>query len=196
MRDEQLILAWAAGFVDGEGYVGMQNSTHTYNRHTHFQGLMSVAQAKTDEPLQILSRLFGGKVTWRKNQGNGAYYWVLYGQKMAVCLRALLPYLVVKRRQAEVCLEYQETCWADSHGRYSPMPEEIQAKRLALYTELRALNIRRKVVRAERLSAPNPSAAPVQEYATVRSHAKRKRESQKETSGRLALFDIKKEVAS
>ena len=185
---EPLELAWVAGFIDGEGFVGMHRCTHEGNKRDYFQLLLDVAQARP-EPIERLQQYFGGKVTFRRNAGNGAYYWRLYGDRAARTLQQLLPYLLVKRQQTILGLEFQATLLPPAdrkrvgHGWYQNYPQAVHDRRSAIYAALRVLNHRR--TQAERLSEAAPAG--MQEDATVRSHGKSNHEKSGETPARLSL---------
>jgi len=70
------------------------------------------------------------------------YRWTLVGMdRIATFLRDVSPYLVLKRPQAEILLEFITTKYA---GR--PLTQAIVTKRLALVSEARRLNKRGTVV--------------------------------------------------
>lgn len=108
----QLDLAWAAGFLDGEGcftLVKMSGATNPSQR-----SLYVGASQSTREPLEKLQSLFGGKLSIRSrptDKGTVMHVWLL-GQRSAVVaefIPQVLPYLVVKRREAEILLEFAAT---------------------------------------------------------------------------------------
>ena len=101
-RDQR---AWAAGFFDGEGCVGV------YHNQGRYVLSVSVSQGRR-EPLEILLAMFGGSIQrdYRPGgyNGKGTYSWRISGNKAAKALKAMLPFLVVKLAQAEVALEFFE----------------------------------------------------------------------------------------
>lgn len=143
--------AWAAGFIDGEGCISVVRCTPQGMAREQVQVLLDVAQMKP-EPLQYLVALFGGRIRIG-GPSKGIYYWRLYGRKAGVVLQVVLPYLVAKRRQAELCLELLSM--QQGPGRHRS--ETVYARSLAIAEELRALNLRRPR-HAERLSELAPSA--------------------------------------
>lgn len=95
--------AWAAGFFDGEGSVYLKPYKR---RHMPRIG----ASNNVREPIDRLAVLFGGSVWLRGAQDGkrrGIWTWELNGAKrVRPALEAMLPYLLVKREQAEVMLAY------------------------------------------------------------------------------------------
>lgn len=104
-------LAWAAGIIDGEGCVGI---TARYRPgHSRASGYSaSLVVINTSMPmLSKLRELFGGCINARKLKCSSwaqCWRWHVRNQFAADVLRLIRPYLVVKGRQAELCLELEE----------------------------------------------------------------------------------------
>lgn len=99
-----------AGLIDGEGTVTMSNKRQAF-----------VQISMTDrELLDEVAETFGGRVRdasrWGAND-KPMYAWRLYGYRAESLLRALLPHLRTKRRQAELCLELFDFRRANPHTR-------------------------------------------------------------------------------
>lgn len=101
----EIDLAWAAGFIDGEGAVGLykKNTSHCY-----FSFFVRISVANTNLPaLERLKNMFGGSIQRTNHNGrNQKPCWTWYCQSAlaAKTLEQLLPYLFVKREQAELCI--------------------------------------------------------------------------------------------
>lgn len=96
--------AWAAGFLDGEGCFTLTRSTNkrTVNARIHAGQIVR-------DPLDKLQGLFGGNVSLRDTRNRPFWLWELYGASACrTVLPQLIPYLVVKRAQAELLLEFCE----------------------------------------------------------------------------------------
>lgn len=115
MNEAEYKIAWAAGFVDGEGCFIMQPNTGSDS----YTIALDVTQTHP-EPLDILASLFGGKVKVRKAPtaaGNVVYIWHMGGvKKITPIIEALLPHLVLKKRQAELILDYCKTVGYNNSG--------------------------------------------------------------------------------
>jgi hypothetical protein len=146
--------AGAAGFLDGEGFIGTSVCTHKTQRREYFQAIVDAAQGKP-EPLHVLVDLFGGRVRLgRTNGGCGiAHYWRLYGDNAANVMKGVLPYLVAKRRQAELILEFQTM--KGTRGRIRS--EAAYLRQIEIHGLCKELNARR-VRHAERLSESAPQS--------------------------------------
>jgi hypothetical protein len=106
----QLDYAWAAGFLDGEGCFGIyqyRNKRSTIH-HASREARISCAQVKT-EPLEKLSWLFGGTVRFcrQTDYGSTLHQWHLSsGASVRNCIELVLPFLVNKKEEAEIVLEF------------------------------------------------------------------------------------------
>jgi hypothetical protein len=133
MNEIELRYAWAAGFLDGEGCITLgatSPSKYTWNP------IVSVCQTHP-EPLDELAALFGGKVKLRSystSAGTPVYIWVTNGAvNTSNVLEKVLPYLVLKRRQAEIVLEYCKTVGYQGHV---GVPNMVFARRRHLVRRL------------------------------------------------------------
>jgi hypothetical protein len=156
----ELDLAWAAGFLDGEGCLTVQECTKRGAVRPQYQALIDAAQV-TPLPLDRLVALFGGQVRpYRK-----AFYWRLYNAKTVPVCEQLLPYLVGKRRQAELLLEF-----AALRGRQGVRRSEaVLARQGVLCAAVQALNAGSGRRHAERLSESAPLALVREDGAIVRA---------------------------
>lgn len=100
MKD--LDYAWAAGFFDGEGCVYIDRRKSAGMRAESHSLHLSVGQ-KVKQPLELLVRLFGGSI----RQDTLIYRWHVSGPTAANALRFMLPYLTLKKPQAELGLLFQ-----------------------------------------------------------------------------------------
>lgn len=97
---------YAAGFFDGEGYVGIVGKNSEKLR-------MSVV-GTDPRPLLRFRALFGGSISAVAMQKYGAnnrnrFTWEVSGRTAAGVLSGMLPHLLVKAEQAQVALEFMAT---------------------------------------------------------------------------------------
>ena len=180
--DRALRVAWAAGFLDGEGYVGLSRGISNKKTGRPFHQAIIDAAQKHRAPLEELVDLFGGRVRVGKNWCGAIFYWRITGKVAHPALVELLPYLLLKHQQASLLIEFCRTL-SGSQGRR--ISDELLARREAMHAELRFLNRRRRPSHAERLSEKAPVAQP--EDATVRSHGNGNHEKQGEIPARLRV---------
>lgn len=118
----KLDLAWAAGFVDGEGSIMLPYSRPSQYRrngrmkpktgqvYVHFRVGQSV-----EAPLSKLVGLFGGRIKeiskWNKRGYTKPFYeWNLYGIEAIEALKQLEPYLLVKYVHCKLAIRFYEEC--------------------------------------------------------------------------------------
>lgn len=124
--NEDLLIAWAAGFLDGEGHFGVSITRRRIQ--------VSVQASQTSpEPLVRLQETFGGSVrSVRPSAGVRSEVWT-WGAWGATAYRdivpRLLPYLTVKRDRASEVLKLAQL--TKPRGT-APYTQEEKAKRNAL----------------------------------------------------------------
>lgn len=99
-------LAWTAGIFDGEG------SIQIYRQGRNGRYSLYVTVGNTDLAMVLtLKRLWAGHVSTRRKvtptTRRPIHTWAAYSLRAEEVLRAVLPYLVTKRTQAEVALEFR-----------------------------------------------------------------------------------------
>src|SRR5881409_2724264 len=99
-------VAWAAGFLDGEGHFG----TTTVNRNGCNTQQITARQNER-EPLDQMARLFGGRVAYVSQRSNklarapGIWSWGVYGGRARGLMLTLYPLLTARRKlQVETAL--------------------------------------------------------------------------------------------
>ena len=98
---------YIAGFFDGEGCIGIYT-----NGSGRFHLRTQLTQNKTPESAELVSYLktkYGGNAASQPSKnGKIKYNWQLNCQLAATFLKDILPFLVLKKHQAELAIE-----WAD-----------------------------------------------------------------------------------
>ncbi len=104
---------YVAGFFDGEGCVCI-TKTHRKIRDTH-EYVLSTGIGNTYAPiLYYLKEEFGGYIHLnlsakkRKATYKPFFQWHITGKKARCFLEKLLPYLIVKKEQAEIGIAFQK----------------------------------------------------------------------------------------
>jgi hypothetical protein len=122
---------WArlAAYVDGEGTIMIAKSvTKTCRKHPNY--VLTLIVANTDPRLICwLSDTFTGYSTFSHSAGSRlsiekgvvkrkvCFSWRQYEERAAEIIRHIIPYLIMKREQAEIALAYREIRKAGSKGR-------------------------------------------------------------------------------
>ena len=111
MLKGKAILAYTAGIVDGEGSISLT----TGKRKTFKKGYaiyLKVTVANTNEWLiNWLKMQFGGYISCRSNMSNPkwkvAWAWEIQQASALSFLELILPYLNLKKPQAELAIKFQ-----------------------------------------------------------------------------------------
>jgi len=184
---EPMKLAWAAGFLDGEAYIGVTRSFDKRNSRMYYRIDVNAAQVHL-APIELLKSMFGGRVNFHKNNHQGSYCWRVFGEEARRVIVLLLPYFIVKRKQAELVMQFDSVSQGRPGGRkghFSSLPEESNLLREALWRAICVLNGGR-AMRVERLSGEAPTAE-AEGDAIVRPHGNNNHESRPEMGDRLSL---------
>lgn len=171
MTDQEKLI-WAAGFLDGEGYVSVTRAKSRFGPGFHYRGEISAAQVHP-APLIVLVELFGGIVKTTRSDYGPHFYWRLYCKKAAAAIERLLPYFVAKKQQASLVLEFDSLVSMRGKG-FRYLPEDVIPRKEALFAALKQLNQRR--TRAERLNEGAPTDK-TEGDAIVRSHGNKNHEN-------------------
>lgn len=98
--------SYAAGLIDGEGYIGVQASGGS------FQVRLKIAMTdKGLSALQRMERVYGGKIYFESKENDPArrdvYVWALTGVAASEMIRKVRPFLMVKDTAADIALDFQ-----------------------------------------------------------------------------------------
>ena len=127
-------LAYAAGFFDGEGSVGIK--MHKGKRGLFHTPYATVSQVRP-EVLIWMRELFGGSIRFNEQGGkNGIWALQLSARKALNMLRALLPFLKVKKQEAQLVLEAFER---KTINRVAGVPQDLQDLRQGNRLKIMAL---------------------------------------------------------
>jgi hypothetical protein len=145
--EDELFLAWAAGFFDGEGCVLVEISKEKRCLHG-FRTALHVNVTQTSLPcLELFLNKFGGViVTSKAKTPNGnrwavQHRWGVKNKNAVPFLKAIYPYAVVKKTQVAAALKYPVVAAnGKNYGNSkNPIPNEVQDMRVAICHELRSL---------------------------------------------------------
>lgn len=125
-------LAYLAGFIDGEGCIGIHHRGKAKGR----KPTVRVSITNTDKNILIWCKNFiglGGTLKIHNKNGNNKWktaYRLEYDCKKAeALLRMVVPYLKIKKEQALLAIEYRK--YTIPNGRYKP-EENYTRERLFL----------------------------------------------------------------
>ena len=111
-------LFYLAGFFDGEGaiFIGKDKNYRSKNKNTIYRLCVSCGNTYS-KPIKILYEMFSisKKITYREGQKIGYkpwFQWLLTANLAMNFLKEIVPYLIVKKKQALLGISFQE--WKNS----------------------------------------------------------------------------------
>lgn len=137
--DSKYWWAWLAGFMDGEGYIGLYPNRSVYRARIGLSNTnREVLEVVQDKLGGHLGKGFLGKDNWKVR-----YNWEL-GNYKALCyvLPRIEPFSLIKRDRVLLLQEYL-TLWQPRMS--SPLPNRAHE----IYKEIRRLNTRGDLTKAE-----------------------------------------------
>lgn len=117
-NDRSHKLAWAAGFIEGDGSI-MISSNHG-GRRSQSLSLYLTATQVDPRPLFVLRDMFTGAIQHvsGRNGGRDILRWTVVAKKAEAAIREMLPYFVCKKDQAELALAFRASLRTNrSHNR-------------------------------------------------------------------------------
>lgn len=132
--ERKVMLAYAAGIIDGEGSIGIYRNSH----NGQYQLRITVEMTK-DEAIELLVGLFGGRLYTKPEKGNekAKTSWLIFNSAAADAITELRPFLRVKAAQADTALL---TRWMKAGN--GKLTEEEKNLRQMMHAEMRRLNMR------------------------------------------------------
>lgn len=126
----ETINSYMAGFFDGEGYIGiLKRQRKTYNPEYFIQ--ISIGQ-KDGHIMDWVMENFGGHLHNVKR--DGSYYWIVSNKDAYKFLKKIKPYLIYKKPQAELALEFYE-----NRDLRKPIPKQELERREDIYNKMKSL---------------------------------------------------------
>lgn len=133
---------YAAGFIDGEGHIGIMKMTGNSNINQMYPSYTLLVQIYNTnlEVLEWFQRKFGGKfyeVMSLQPNRKDQWYWKLTSKSACEFLKLIRPYCIVKREQVKLAIEFY-----DSKKNFTGyiIPKEEVEKREQFYLQFRKLN--------------------------------------------------------
>jgi len=101
--------AWTAGFFDGEGCVYIRKmKAKGYKDGERYDLVCSISQRKPEE-LQRLKKLYGGNVSYYKNNGTcrAWWKWSIVSNDAVPFLEDIKPFARIKQKEIDLALIFQ-----------------------------------------------------------------------------------------
>jgi len=134
-------LAYIAGIVDGEGYIGVSTDGKKF-KHGRQNLRLRVTVTSTDEWLcqHLRFSIGGGLVTLKPQSENQrpCWQWQLSYRQAGEFLKLILPYLHIKKPQAELAIKFQEAKGRSTRGLSDEQRAVEEAQKILLQAMKRA----------------------------------------------------------
>ena len=131
-----------ATVIDTEGWITIQKTNNKIGL------VLQLGVGNTNPNLtDWLKSTFGGSIYHRKSQSEyrkSCYTWRIYSNTASQLLIEILPYLLIKKEQAELAIQFQ----SNMHGKSSalePFSEEYQMKMVEMKKAMNKLNQKGKI---------------------------------------------------
>jgi hypothetical protein len=134
-----LSLEYIAGFFDGEGCITsqLQYITGKYEKYPRVSVQITITQ-KSTIVLNEIQKMYGGTV---RLKGSGCSVLNITGKdKMHKFLTDITPYLVEKKEQAEIALEFVNSIRTENLGCVA-LDKDIHEKRELIHRRLKLLKV-------------------------------------------------------
>lgn len=148
----ELLLAWVAGFFDGEGSVIVEYSKSSASKRGWRTSLHATLTQTSLPCLELVQKHFGGSIktsdTRREHASRWAvqYTWSVRNQSALEFLKKIRPYSVVKTEQIDLAVTYP--MFDDNGKKYgnkgNPMPDTVWNRRMEIRGGLKDIRFRMK----------------------------------------------------
>lgn len=121
---KRTMMAYFAGVIDSDGTIGIKRSTYKMRvtkdcKQATYSERICLKQVEP-QAVRLLLRYFGGASGIAKPSaanGRPLFYWQVTDKKAAIFLRAVIPHLRIKKRQAANCLRLRSVKEASKKAR-------------------------------------------------------------------------------
>lgn len=146
---DEITKAYLAGCLDCDGYFTIKRSTYAMrvrgDAHNPIYSEKVGLKQVTPQVVDLLSEHFAGYRRIEKpsaQNGKPLHAWSVTDKQAIKCIAAVLPYLKIKRQQAELLLQLRESKEITKHYRMvgSNVSPEESAKRESLFNQIKQLN--------------------------------------------------------
>jgi len=120
-------LIYQAGFFDGEGSIDISHVKPS--ERSHEQYCLNVAITQNDRGMDLLKNYrkhYGGSIYKR---GDFYYQWHIHAGKAEIFLKTIIPYLRLKKEQAQLALEFRNLQYDDKGKRKFTRRNRLSAQK-------------------------------------------------------------------
>src|SRR6185295_17407740 len=142
------ILAYCAGFFDGEGTVTITTEKTKVKTGRRNHRVQINASQKEIRPLLLFKSTFGGSVRLITKRGIRSCYtwWICGREKQLLFLETIIPFLLIKRTEAKIAKQFlgtvRERNVRGRIGQIARTEDSVYELRERLYTQ--SMSVRRR----------------------------------------------------
>lgn len=140
---EPIDIAYFAGVMDSDGCFSISKAKAGIQKTKTPRYVFNMTVVNTSEKMMCwLVEKFGGRYKTRRKMSENhktTFDWNLSNGTALWLLKLVEPYLVAKRAQSKVALDFLEN-WVTNHGRGTRIDEQEVARRESCYQEMKWLN--------------------------------------------------------
>jgi len=137
-----LSIQYVAGFFDGEGCVNIYQTKKGVKKDRIGYQLTTSIFNSDKEVVEKLKKSLGGYIQIRKrntDKWKDGYVWRLITNHASKFLKEILPFLIIKKEQAKVAIEFQELRQRKTY-QFGRNPKEVEDFYEFCYQKMRLLN--------------------------------------------------------
>lgn len=118
-------LGYAAGLIDGEGCITIGRHHKTIRGNNFIEYRLEVIVNQTDGgAIDFMYGTFGGYIHKRNSKPNPnyrpfLYRWEIRGEKAMKFLKRIIPFLKIKKQQAELAIQFQSIRTRNPKNQYT-----------------------------------------------------------------------------
>ena len=130
----EIDLAYLAGILDGEGFIGITK----YKKSSCKRGFSYQIRVQVGTKDSVISKEcynITGFGRYHKSNCN-TFYWITEANSAYAVLKLVIPYLRLKKKQAQLCIDLYERA---NSGKRNYLPEEEWAFRDSMYEQCKQL---------------------------------------------------------
>jgi len=128
--------AWMAGFIDGEGWIGMSKQKRENRPNPTYRTSVKISNQQI-ESLEVFKQYYDSQIKRYKD----CYQWVCPERMLSRLLEDIIPFLILKKEQAKTLLEYKQYLdfWKNSGTRKTLGSEDLRVREIC-YLKCKELN--------------------------------------------------------
>jgi len=142
----KVLLAYLAGIVDGEGYIGIKkNNSSKKSKSPVFSERLSIGMSERFI-LEMFKKQFGGKIYEKKckskklNNNLTIYYWDITDKMASKVLTILAPFIRIKKKQLLLVLKLSKTKIERKNNKDKIVSPQVNKYRDSLYKKIKTIH--------------------------------------------------------